>query len=236
MTVKAVLFDLGNTLVYQNPYKTFQKILGTHGIIRTTEEIEEAFAKTGGEFDIEKHSRLSAHEFYTQLNIHILKHSGITNSNSLQALAEDINIQWFEVSKIYVYRDVKTTLAKLKKMGLKLGLITDDYKIDVEKILPKVGLQKFFDVCVCGDTVGKRKPDLQVFKHALNQLNIRASEAIYVGDRLDTDYLGAKKAGMTPILIRRKSNKQEVAGVQCITSLKEVSKVLEAMEGKGESF
>ena len=45
MTVKAVLFDLGNTLVYQNPYKIFQKILGTHGIIRTTEEIEEAFAK-----------------------------------------------------------------------------------------------------------------------------------------------------------------------------------------------
>ena len=45
MTVKAVLFVLGNTLVYQKPYKTLQKILGTHGIIKTTEEIEEAFAK-----------------------------------------------------------------------------------------------------------------------------------------------------------------------------------------------
>jgi len=53
---------------------------------------------------------------------------------------------------------------------------------------------------------------------------------------LDTDYLGAKKAGMTPILIRRKSNKQEVAGVQCITSLKEVFKALEGMEGKGKNF
>ncbi|MFB0514909.1 MAG: HAD family hydrolase [Candidatus Bathyarchaeia archaeon] len=232
MTIKAVLFDLGNTLVYQNPYKTIQKILETHGIIRTTKEIEKAFAKTEGEFDIEKHSRLPAHEFYTQLNIHILKHLGITNSNSLQALAEDINIQWFKVSKIYVYRDVKSTLAKLKKMGLKLGLITDDYRSDLEKILPKVGLRKFFDVCVCGDTVGKRKPNPRVFKHALNQLNIRASEAIFVGDRLDTDYLGAKNAGMTPILIRRESNKQEVAGVRCITSLKEVLKILEAIEGK----
>jgi putative hydrolase of the HAD superfamily len=232
LTVKAVLFDLGNTLVYQNPYKTFQKILGTHGIIRTTEEIEEAFAKTGREFDIEKHSSFSAHEFYTQLNITILKHLGITHSNSLQALAEDIDIQWFKASKIYVYRDVKPTLAKLKKMGLKLGLITDGYESDLEKILPKVGFQKFFDVCVCGDTVGKRKPNPQVFKHALNQLNIQASEAIFVGDRLDTDYLGAKKAGMTPILIRREGNKQEVAGVRSITSLKEVFKILEAMEGE----
>jgi putative hydrolase of the HAD superfamily len=236
LTIKAVLFDLGNTLVYQNPYKTFQKILGTYGIIRTTEEIEEAFAKAGREFDIEKHSRLSAHEFYTQLNIQILKHLGITNSNSLQALAEDIDIQWFKVSKIYVYRDAKPSLAKLKKMGLKLGLITDGYKNDLEKILPKVSLEKFFDVCICGDTVGKRKPNPKVFKHALNKLNIRASEAIFVGDRLDTDYLGAKKTGMTPILIRRDSNKQEVAGVRSITSLKEVFKVLETMEGKGENF
>jgi len=42
LTIRAVLFDLGNTL-YQNPYKTFQKILGTHGIAKTTKEIEEAF-------------------------------------------------------------------------------------------------------------------------------------------------------------------------------------------------
>jgi len=233
LTVKAVLFDLGNTLVYQNPYKTFQKILGTHGIIRTTEEIEEAFAKTGREFDIEKHSSLSAHEFYTQLNITILKHLGITNSNSLQALAEDIDIQWFKASKIHVYRDAKSTLAKLKKMGFKLGLITDGYKSDLEKILPKVGLQKFFDICVCGDTVGKRKPNPQVFRYALNQLNIRASEAVFVGDRIETDYVGAKKAGMTPVLIQRENNKQVLTGVRSITSLNEVFKVLEAMKGKG---
>jgi putative hydrolase of the HAD superfamily len=230
-----VLFDLGNTLVYQDPYQTFQKILGTHGIIRTTREIEEAFTRAGREFDIQKHSRLSAHEFYTQLNIHILKHLGITNPNSLQALAEDIDIQWFKASKIHVYRDVKPTLAKLKKMGLKLGLITDGYKSDLEKILPKVGLQKFFDICVCGDTIGKRKPNPQVFKYALNQLNIQASEALYVGDRLDTDYLGAKRAGMTPILIRRENQKQEVASVPCITSLKEIFKLLETMQNKKAS-
>jgi FMN phosphatase YigB (HAD superfamily) len=43
LKVKAVLFDLGNTMVYQNPYKTFQKILGMYGITRTISEIKEAF-------------------------------------------------------------------------------------------------------------------------------------------------------------------------------------------------
>ena len=231
MTIKAVLFDLGNTLVYQNPHKTFQKILGKHGIIRTIKEIREAFAKAGEEFDIERYRKLPAHEFYTQLNMHILKHLGITDFNSLRALAEDIDIQWFKVSKVYVYRDVKPALAKLKRMGLKLGLITDGYQNDLEKILPKTGLQKFFDVCVCGDTIGKRKPNPQVFKYALNQLSIRPSEAIFVGDRVEIDYAGAKKAGMTPVLIRRENNEEKVEGVRCVTSLKEIFKLLEEMQG-----
>jgi HAD superfamily hydrolase (TIGR01549 family) len=230
-----VLFDLGNTLVCQNPYKTFQKILGSHGIIRTTEEIEEAFTKAGREFDMEKYSGLSAHEFYTQLNINILKHLGITNSNALQALAEDIDIQWFKASRVHVYSEAKQTLAKPKKMGLKLGLITDGYKSDLEKILPKTGLLKFLDICVCGDTVGKRKPNPQVFRFALNKLDIQASEAIFVGDRIETDYIGAREVGMRPILIRREDGKQEGADITSIANLEEVFKSLESMEGKDKS-
>jgi len=232
LTVKAVLFDLGNTLVYQNIYKTFQKILETYGIARTIQEIEEAFAKAGREFDIEEHNKLSAHEFYTLSNVHILKHLGVKNSKQLRKLAEDIDIKWFKVSKIHVYSDVKPTLTKLKKMGFKLGLITDGYKSDLEKILPEAGLQGFFDVCVCSDTVGKRKPNPQVFAYALNRLNVKPFEAVFVGDRLDADYLGAQKTGMTPVLIRRESNGQKLVDVRIITSLEEIFKILEAMKNK----
>lgn len=231
MTVKAVLFDLGNTLIHIDPYKTFQKILKTHGITRTIKEIKEAFAKAAKEFDIKKQSRLSAHEVYTQSNIRILKHLNITDSDRLQALAEEIDIKWFNVSKIHLYPDVKPTLTKLKKKGLKLGLITDGYKSDLEQILPKTGLQKFFDVCVCADTTGKRKPDPQVFEYALSRLKIKPSEAVFVGDRLDADYVGAEKAGVTPILICRE-NRRRTNGVNFITSLEEIFKLLRRMEEK----
>jgi putative hydrolase of the HAD superfamily len=234
MTVKAVLFDLGNTLIYLDHYKTFQKILRIHGITRTTEEIKEAFAKAAREFDIKKQSGISAHEVYTQSNMHILKHLGITNSKRLWALAEDIDIRWFEVSKIYVYPDVKPTLTKLKKTGLKLGLITDGYKSDLEQMLPKAGLQKFFDVCVCADTIGKCKPNPHVFEYALSQLKIKPSEAVFVGDRLDTDYIGAQKAGITPILILRE-NKKGTKDINFITSLEEIFKLLKEMESKEKS-
>jgi putative hydrolase of the HAD superfamily len=229
MTVKAVLFDLGNTLIHLDHYKTFQKMLKIHGITRTIEEIEEAFAKAAKEFDIKKQSGLPAHEVYTQSNIHILKHLGVKNPKRLRTLAEDIDLQWFKVSKIYVYPDVKPTLTKLRKKGLKLGLITDGYKSDLEQMLPKTGLQRFFDVCVCADTIGKRKPNPQVFEYALNQLKVQPSDAVFIGDRLDTDYVGAQKAGMTPILISRE-NKKETKGVNFITSLEEIFTLLKEME------
>ncbi len=51
LKVKAVLFDLGNTLVYQQPYEPFQRILRANGIIKSLEEIKEAFEKGNKDFD-----------------------------------------------------------------------------------------------------------------------------------------------------------------------------------------
>lgn len=59
----------------------------------------------------------------------------------------------------------------------------------------------------------------------IDRLSRRIGDAMIDGDHLDTDYRGAKKAGMTPVLIRSKSNKQKDAGVMSITSLKEVFKI-----------
>jgi putative hydrolase of the HAD superfamily len=201
-----------------------------YGVTRTISEIKEAFARVEREFDSEKYSGLSAREFYRQFNIQILRHLGIKNLDSLQALAEHIDSQWFKVAKFYLFNDVKPVLTKLKERGLKLGLITDGYESDLEKILPRLSLQKIFDVCVCADTVGKRKPDIRVFRYALNKLNVSPSEAVFVGDRLDLDYLGAEKAGMKPVLIRREHNQLQVTGVRCISSLKEIFKILEEVE------
>jgi len=230
LKIKAVLFDLGNTLVYQNPYKTFQKILNMHGIAKTISEIKEAFVRAEREFNPQEHSELSAHEFYTKLNIYTLRHLGIKGSNELRKLAEDIDVQWFKTAEFYLYGDVKPVLTKLKRKGLKIGLITDGYRSDLEKILPKLGIQKLFDVCVCADTIGKRKPNPEVFRYALNKLNVSVSEALFVGDRLDLDYLGAEKAGMIPVLIRRGNKQQQIVGVRCISSLEEILKILEEME------
>jgi len=218
LKVKAVLFDLGNTLVNQQPYEPFQRIMQANGVFKPIEDLREAFEKGSKEFDVEKHKPLGPHEFYVQWNMSILKHLGITRS--VRKLAEEIERQWFNFSKIYVYSDVKDSLRRLKEMGLKLGVVTGGYELDIGQILPRAGLEQFFDVCVGYDTIGKRKPDPEAFKHALKQLKVKPEEAIFVGDHLEQDYLGAQKVGMKALLIQREGN--PTAGVKAITSLKEI--------------
>ena len=41
------------------------------------------------------------------------------------------------------------------------------------------------------------------FIDSLRIANVKASESIYIGDQIESDYIGSKKAGMTPILIDR---------------------------------
>jgi len=222
LKVKAVLFDLGNTLVYQQPFEPFQRILQTKGIFKPIKDIREAFEKCSREFDVEKHKALPPHEFYVQWNMVILKHLGITRS--VKRLAEEIDRQWFNFSKVCVYPEVKDSLGRLKQMGLKLGVVTRGYELDIEQILPRAGLEEFFDVCVGSDTAGKRKPRPEAFKHALKRLKIKPKEAIFVGDSLEQDYFAAQKVGMKAFLIQREG--KPVAGVKTITSLREIFDVL----------
>ena len=224
MTIEAVLFDLGNTLVYTCPEEAFQEILRVHGIHEPIDRVKQAMIKGNQEFDIEKYVHLPAHEFYTRWNLVELKHLGIRDQPNAMKLAEDIDSEWFEHAQLHLYPDVKPTLQRLKQVGLKLGIITGGYEEDVEKILPKVGLQDVFDVCVGVNTIGKRKPSPEVFQYTLRKLGVTPDEAVFVGDDLKRDYLGAKQAGLTAVLIRREG--LATSDIRCIKRLDEIFEIL----------
>ncbi len=227
LKIKAVLFDLGNTLVYQEPYQAFQRILRINGMDKSLQQIREAFERGNKEFDVERNGVPSSREFYKNWNMLILKHLGITRSRA--KLAMQIDRQWFDFSKNHLYPETKKTLEKLRKMGLKIGLVTSGYQTDLKQILPDVGLQQFFDVQVCADTVGKRKPHPAAFQYALEKLNVRADEAIFIGDDYRSDYLGAQNAGIIPILVCREN--LAASGVRAIRRLDEVFEIIRKIDG-----
>jgi HAD superfamily hydrolase (TIGR01509 family) len=80
---------------------------------------------------------------------------------------------------------------------------------DTNQILPKVGLQGFFDVVVVVDTLRKMKPDAEVFRYALEKMKATPSEAMFVGDDMETDYKGAQRCGLRAFLIDREGRVQD---------------------------
>jgi 2-haloalkanoic acid dehalogenase type II len=199
--VKAVLFDLGGTLVYTTEIpKVYKRILEAHGIKRSLQEISHAHEETENHLDI-RELALLFDEYWIRWNLQILKRLGIREN--MRTLAETIANQWWNYSDVELYPDVKETLQQLKARGLKIGIVTNGLESDYRQILQKVGLLNSFDVIVGIDTVGKMKPHKDIFLYALNKLEVSASETLFVGDRLEEDYEGAKKAGLRPLLIDR---------------------------------
>ena len=57
------------------------------------------------------------------------------------------------------------------------------------------GLEELLDVQVWSDEAGARKPEPEIFLRALDELGVDPVDAMFVGDRLDTDVRGAGDAG-----------------------------------------
>ncbi len=93
-------------------------------------------------------------------------------------------------------------LGYFKKLGLKIGIISntifqEKYHL---KELQKFGLFSYLDFYVFSSTFGVRKPHPMIFQQALHELEVDASSAVFIGDRLVEDVGGAQKAGMKGIL------------------------------------
>jgi len=201
MQVKAVLFDLGGTLIKTTDIPhVMKRILQDHGIDRSLEEISQACAEAERDLDFQDLTKL-LDEFWVQWNLQIL--SNLQVNTNIWALAEFVATHWWDYSTVALYPDAEKILPLLKAKGLKTGVVTNGLQSDVDQILPKICLQNFFDIIVVIDTLRKMKPDSQVFHYALHKLKIQPSEAIFIGDEIEADYKGARNAQLTTYLIDR---------------------------------
>lgn len=218
MQIKAVLFDLGDTLIRTAEIPAiYRRIAENYGVKLSTDEIREAH-KDVGESDAIEGMITSGQEFWVRWNAEVLEKAGIQENKAF--LARKIDELWWKYADLEVYPDVIETLTQLKSKGLKTGVITNGLKRDYEQILGKLKLTDFFDIVIGIDTCNKAKPDKEIFLHAVNMLNLRPEQAIFIGDSMRFDYEGARNAGLKPLLIDREGKASE--GVETIRSLTEV--------------
>jgi len=100
------------------------------------------------------------------------------------------------------YPHVRYALMELLRKGLKLGVVSDAPRLQAWTRLAQVGLHHYFQVVVTFDDCGERKPSPLPFKIAISRLGVEPNETIMVGDWVERDIVGAKKLGMVTVFVR----------------------------------
>jgi putative hydrolase of the HAD superfamily len=219
--VKAVLFDLGGTLVNIDNSKdphVLKRILEDCGVNLSLEDVSKEWVKSWERLNFREMAKL-LDEFWVQQNLRVLRNLRV--KSNAEKLARFIASHWWNYAKVNLYPDAQEILPPLKEKGLKIGLVTNGLQSDTNQILPKVGLQGFLDVVVVVDTLRKMKPDAEVFRYALEKMKATPPEALFVGDEMETDYNGAQRCGLKVFLIDREGKLHDES-VNRISSLEDL--------------
>jgi putative hydrolase of the HAD superfamily len=126
------------------------------------------------------------------------------------------------------YPGVIETLKSLKKRGLKLAIVSDGLRLKVWMRLNAAGLDRYFDTVVTYDDTGKWKPAKEPFLKALSQLRVKPQECFMVGDWPDKDMVGAKSCGITTCWAKYGSRFEENRDVDYV--LEEVKGILKIVK------
>ena len=194
--IKAVVFDLDNTLVDFMAMKNQAIDAAIHamrdaGLRLPAEEIRKRINAIYAERGIEFQSVFDQllYDEFSKVDYKILA-SGIIAYRRAREAA------------LVLYPHVTLTLIELIKMNLKLAVVSDAPSREAWLRLCYLNLHHLFDEVVTFDDTKMRKPNREPFVEVLRRLGVRADEALMIGDWAERDVVGAAQVGMKTIFAR----------------------------------
>lgn len=236
MRFKAVFFDAGETLLGPHPsfHALFGDVLREHGEQLSEGAIQSAFEKIAptmtevlDNLGTETWSTSSevSRAFWGKVYRSAFDHMGIDDGQGI--LVSALYDRFTQYSSYRLFPDALPVLEQVRAAGLKLGLISN-FEAWLEGMLVDMRIAHLFDDLVISGKEGIEKPDPRIFQMALDRSGVTGSESVYVGDHPRIDAEGARKVGMTDVLIDRRDRHRDFDGHR-ITSLNELLPVLESL-------
>jgi putative hydrolase of the HAD superfamily len=207
--IKAIFFDLDGTLRHSVPSggEVFTDYVTTLGL-QVNEEARLRALRWEHFYwasSVDLRNDLLAHsaeteKFWIEYSRRRLIALGASEEWAME-IAPNISVHMGEFYKPenIVPEDVRRTLPQLKEAGYILGVISNRDK-PFQDVLDDHGISEFFDFSMAAGEVNVWKPDPGIFEHGLQRVNVAAKEVIYVGDNYYADVVGARSAGLQPVL------------------------------------
>ncbi|MBD7986315.1 HAD family hydrolase [Sporosarcina sp. Sa2YVA2] len=189
--IKAVLFDLDGTLLNRDD--------SVKGFI---DNQYERLNKWVGHIPKDK---------YITRFIEIDNRGYVWKDKVYQQLTKEFNISeitWEELLQDYIsefrfhcvpFDNLIQMLEDLKSKNILLGMITNGYGQFQMENIKALGIENYFDVILVSEWEGIKKPDPEIFKRALDQLNVLPKQSVFVGDHPENDVKASQNIGMKGI-------------------------------------
>lgn len=115
--------------------------------------------------------------------------------------------------RFFAYPDVVPALSGLRDRGLTLVAVSN-WDCSLPRVLERCDLDGLLDGTVTSAGAGSRKPDPAIFRTALELVGCEPSEVVHVGDTAEEDVLGARAAGIRPLLIDREGAGGDISSLE----------------------
>lgn len=210
---QVIFFDVGNTLLFPNR----TAILAPLGERRRSslEQWQALERKTKQEFDRRMVAGKVDHGFWWSFHTYLLQEMGKLDEGVRNRLVENTqnSANWDQIPP-----GTREALERIRRRYRIAVISNADGKID--EVLARCGIIDCFESITDSGIVGYEKPRAEIFVAALEAMQARADESLYVGDLYSVDYVGARNAGMDAVLL-------DVAGAYCEPDLPRVESLRE---------
>jgi putative hydrolase of the HAD superfamily len=199
--LRAVLFDVDFTLCRPGPElspERYARIAERHGVALDVTAYDTA--REAAVLNLKRHPEMLHddaiwHRFTEEIFV------GMGGPEEIASeCATEIERGWEVSANFELYEDVLPVLDDLRAHSLKLGLVSNGIR-DLHEFVAHHRLD--IDAIVDSRTHGRVKPHPTIFQAALDRLEVRAEDAVMVGDSLEEDVDGARALGMRAILVDR---------------------------------
>ena len=179
--IKAILFDVGGVLA-----------LGENSRLENGK-----FIPSGVHLNMAKKLNISIDQYIDSIDTAYV--SAITGKLSkkevIETLSKNFGVSSKKLKRLYIdsykknfkqNKELFNKLFKLKKQGYKIAILSDQWFLSKEALMPKK-LYKHFDEVIVSCDVGIRKPNQKIYQLAVKKLNFSPKEILFnkVQDKLE---------------------------------------------------
>jgi len=215
----AVLFDLEDTLV-QTPWEDHQHVLEFR---RKTKEKLIELGIPPSVLEGVKRATIMRNKSIEYIEKSLTKADADKIYQEMEKFLKRYELYSARNSKLFP--ETVPTLEKIKKLGLKLGVVTNTSKEAVNTFFRLHDLKRYFDVVITRENVKKLKPDPEGVLLAVKKLGTKSF--FMVGD-LVHDALAAMSANGTSIIVKRSTETRfDFPADYFVQSLSEIATIIQ---------